>query len=664
MQPSMNAPNPPEPQIIKISHYTLQIVRWLGEGGGGTVYLAKLKGAYGFERLVVLKQAKEGRPEYIEGMTREALILAQLAGHPNIITAYDCETRTLESGNKVPVIIMEYGGSSLEAVLRCGRPDVGLAMYIILKVLNALVFAHSKGVIHRDIKPGNVLITSEGVVKVSDYGIAKSAELQRVTTEQAAGKGTLAYIAPEVLQGAKPDARSDVWAVCVMLYEMLAGRRPWEPTEGSAKDWKSDLGDRIISEDPPPLDPKVVPKMLADIVMRGLSKLPDERHATAVELRVVLYELKDIMLPEEIALAELVLLRQASESPLTRKGQGATPPRTATRTVPRQADLREPVKMVSYKLPEGPDESFFSYSSDLPVDARTSDVVRRNDTYSDAPYQSRRDTHSGDVHDTGPQHRSDTYDSGSRYRNSGPARNDTDVQSRSHWQPVERSDHGSGPTRSSSQEHMHITDRIDARVLPPPKPGSAVRRAMIQRYAAWGVVTLAALGLLVVVVLKLSGALRSSTSAESDHAVMASTPSALGSKGDANVAPVTPPSAPPTPRAEATTPVQVPAATTQAASDWAEAAPASEPVKAVRASVRVEVKPNGGFMSLDGRKPVASPAVFSGLRVGHHLLKVGHTPTELTHESRIKLTEGANVIRVDLPPASHKWQGPSPFDVQ
>lgn len=686
MLPStMNAPAT-EPQAIKLSHYTLHIVRWLGEGGGGTVYLAKQKGAHGFERLVVIKQAREGRPDYAQGLTREALILARLE-HPNIIKAYDCEDRTLESGSVVPIILMEFGGSSLEAILRVGRPDIGLAMYVITKVLDALVYAHSRGVIHRDVKPGNVLIAPDGTVKVSDFGIAKSKELQAETTERAAGQGTLAYIAPEVLQGGKPDARSDVWAVCVMFYEILAGRRPWEPNEGKAKDWRSDLGARIIEEPAPPLDPNVTTQALADIIMRGLSKQPDERFATAAELLSVLLELRFVVPDERIALRELALLRQASESPLTRKGFGGQVVRSATKTVPLQAELREPAKMVSYNLPDGPQDSLFSDSSDLLPEVRTSDVVRRSDMHS-----SNSRYRSGGVRDTDPQYRSDT-DPRHGSRDTDPQRSDTNVsdsrwQSRddgdhsdtqyrsepvqrgNHWKLIEQSDHDE--PQPKSQERQHITERFDRLNLPPPKFGSTVQRQMAKRQTLYAGLGVALLGLVGAAVITLPRVLDGSTRASDVEDVAMPTSPEPSTADGASMAPVALPDASlnqeAVPRAPAPNPAPAPAPAPSSnaggASDWSESpVPESKPAKSPRASVHVEIHPYGGYVSLDGRKAVASPATFSSLRVGRHSLKVGHSPTDLIREEKVQLNEGANSIRIELQLPSAPRRTPTPFDV-
>lgn len=647
MLPSTTPHTVQEPQAIRLTQTSIHIVRWLGDGGGGTVYLAKLKGAHDFERVIVMKQANEGHPEYAECLKREAVILGMLAGHPNIIGIISCADRMLESGSVVPVILMEFGGSSLASVLRVGRPDVGLALHIILKVLDALVYAHSKGVVHRDVKPGNVLITPEGGVKVSDFGIAKSDELQQKTTERAAGKGTLAYIAPEVIRGAKPDARSDVWAVCVMLYEMLAGRLPWEPKDGTAADWKGDLSSRIVSEDPPPLDPKVATEKFAAIVMRGLSKKPDDRFATAAELRSVLHELDYMRLAEHVAVSELELLRQASESPLTRKGHGHGTPRSATRTVPRQAELREPVKMVAYTLPDGPKESFFTDSNDMPLEARTSDLVERSDTL----------------------YRSDT-----KYRSDTQERSDV-IHHGSHWQLVERGDRARDSDPHSSQkpasrERLHTTDILGEAALPPPKPGSRVQRARMRRYLLIAGAAAATLVVTTVVALKLTTA---STPASNTHERAAADAKASEEVPAIAAAPVVArpshPAATSAAAPSADAPREVAAerdATGVPAPDSKSDAPArtseAQAKASARASLRVDVGPNGGYAALDGRKPVLAPATFANLRVGHHVLRVGRDSATLNREERVRLTEGANTIRIELPPPPSP--GKSPFDVE
>src|SRR5437870_9387448 len=175
-------------------------------------------------RLVALKTITAGVSDYpnlLERFYREAQAAGGLQ-HPNIVTIYELA----ESGG-VPFIAMEYlEGESLEKLI-ARKPALPLATKLgyIVQTCRALDFAHRRGVIHRDVKPANIVVTRDGIVKVVDFGIARLADTPQ--TQTGTLLGTLAYMSPEQLRGQNADARTDIWAMGVVLYEFIAYQRPF-----------------------------------------------------------------------------------------------------------------------------------------------------------------------------------------------------------------------------------------------------------------------------------------------------------------------------------------------------------------------------------------------------------------------------------------------------
>ena len=197
-------------------HY--KILKKLGEGGMGVVYKAedtKLK------RIVAIKflprqtgASDEERERFkIEAQTAAAL------NHPNIATIY-----AIEEVNGEVFIVMEYiEGQELKEVIEAGSLKINEALDIAEKIADGLKTAHSEGITHRDIKSSNIMVTSDGKVKVMDFGLAKVKGSGQVTTKTGITLGTIAYMSPEQASGQKIDHRSDSWSLGVVLYEMLTG---------------------------------------------------------------------------------------------------------------------------------------------------------------------------------------------------------------------------------------------------------------------------------------------------------------------------------------------------------------------------------------------------------------------------------------------------------
>ena len=236
-----------------------ELVRELGQGGFGVVFEAvdlDLGRRVAFKALARRSRLDLGE----EWLRREAEAVAQL-NHPNIVTLHDIGAH---DGNLF-LILELLQGETLAERLRRGPLPPAEAIRIAVEVARGLAHAHGAGVLHRDLKPGNVFLTRGGGVKVLDFGLARILGASGVR-----GSGTPAYMAPEQWRGEPEDERTDVFALGVMLHEMLAGGRPFEAT-----------GDRSAVLDPGPPPPLLraagVPKELSALVARALSKDPAER---------------------------------------------------------------------------------------------------------------------------------------------------------------------------------------------------------------------------------------------------------------------------------------------------------------------------------------------------------------------------------------------------
>lgn len=267
---------------------TYEVLRTLARGGMAELLLARAVGPHGFRKDVVLKRLHPhlaDDPGFTLMFLDEARLAAQL-DHPNVAQVFD-----IGEGDEGAFFAMEYlRGADVRALL--AAEDGGLplehSIAIAIGAAAGLHHAHTKvghdgdplAVIHRDVSPTNVFVTYEGAVKVLDFGIAKATSNQRHTAHSRI-KGKVAYMSPEQCAGAPLDARSDVFALGAVLYEMSTGRRPFEGDNEFA------VMNAIVNRDvPSPAELRDgYPESLAEIVLRALARDPEDRFASADEMR-------------------------------------------------------------------------------------------------------------------------------------------------------------------------------------------------------------------------------------------------------------------------------------------------------------------------------------------------------------------------------------------
>lgn len=249
----------------------------IGRGGMSTVY----RGIdLSLDRVVAVKVALdplvEQSPIYLARFTREAHAAAAI-GHPGVVTVYDAG-----ADGPTRFIVMEFvPGRSLADILREEHPlNPDRAASIAAAVADALSAAHTAGIIHRDVKPGNIMVTPDGSVKVLDFGIARALD-SKTLTQTATVLGTSAYMSPEQALGQPVDARSDIYSLGCVLYEMLTGEPPFIADVSAAV-----LHQHVRVEPIPARERNPgIPPALGELVMQMLAKSPSDRPQTAAEVR-------------------------------------------------------------------------------------------------------------------------------------------------------------------------------------------------------------------------------------------------------------------------------------------------------------------------------------------------------------------------------------------
>ncbi len=290
----------------------------IARGGTAQVYLAHDLLLDRPVALKVLFPELSADHAFVERFRREAQAAANLS-HPNIVPVFDWG-----ESDRTHFIVMEYvDGEPLSAIIRTQAPLPPIqAASIAADIAKALSYAHRHGVVHRDVKPGNVLITSDGVVKVTDFGIARAMGADNQVTQTGLVMGTATYFSPEQAQGFGVDGRSDVYALGVVLFEMLTGRPPFTGDTPVAIAYQHV---REVAPAPRSLNPSIPPTLEA-IVQQAMAKQASERYASADELRADL---------ERFARGQPVLARPPALGEPSRAGPPAAPrePETSITTV-------------------------------------------------------------------------------------------------------------------------------------------------------------------------------------------------------------------------------------------------------------------------------------------------------------------------------------------
>jgi serine/threonine protein kinase len=295
----------------------------LGVGGMSTVMLAFDERLERYVALKLLAEHLAEDPTFVSRFRREALAAARLI-HPNIVQVYDFGVDRATNRN---FIVMEHvsGRSCAELLRDRGHLDVAQALEIVGQACRGLDYAHRNGVVHRDVKPGNLLVSDSGVTKLADFGIARAAN-QSSITQVGSVLGTAAYLAPEQARGEVAGPRADLYSLGVVIYQLLSGRLPYEARS------LSELALKQQREAPTPLtqlNPEVPPE-LADAINVAISIDPAERPEDALELGELLREGAKGISPYEDAPTRPVT---AQTRPLSRR---QPPPATAATRVVAQ----------------------------------------------------------------------------------------------------------------------------------------------------------------------------------------------------------------------------------------------------------------------------------------------------------------------------------------
>jgi serine/threonine protein kinase len=284
--------------LVKESEFAFyRIQKLLGRGGMGAVYLAEDRR---LERPVALKILPASLGADIEAVQRfrQEARTASVISHPNVAHIYE-----FGEENERYFLAMEYvEGKTLRVLIKEEKIEIARALDIVLQIAEALAATHQRGIVHRDIKPENVIVTENGLIKVLDFGVAKlldfhtpdrftiSPKTSLINTTPGTIMGTISYIAPEQLQNKKIDFRADIWSVGIVLYEMLAGRKPFE---GKTPE---EIGKAILSKKTPPISLSTIgdkeETALKNIIFKTLNKSTSKRYQSAGDLAKDLKELK------------------------------------------------------------------------------------------------------------------------------------------------------------------------------------------------------------------------------------------------------------------------------------------------------------------------------------------------------------------------------------
>jgi len=304
-----------------------RLERRLGGGGMAEVYAGHAVGAEGFSRRIAIKRVLPGYSDntgFAQMFVAEAQISSQLV-HPNIVSVLDFDR---DPEGRLFLVMELVEGKDLDALIGTGMLPLPVVIFVIGEVLRGLGFAHDlptgtglRGIVHRDVSPHNVLLSWEGAVKVSDFGIAKA----RAASEATASvfiKGKPAYMSPEQANGQRLDGRSDLFAVGVMLWEMLVGQRLFV-----AEDTRATLAAVLFGQIPRPRTMRSdLPKDLERVTMKLLERDLPARYATAEEAIADLMNCGDAPRSGREALSGVLAERFPDLAPVRQSRARPTPP--------------------------------------------------------------------------------------------------------------------------------------------------------------------------------------------------------------------------------------------------------------------------------------------------------------------------------------------------
>jgi predicted Ser/Thr protein kinase len=351
--------------IDKIGRY--RVTGELGRGGMGVVYKGEDRQ---IGRRVAIKTLTDVTPELRERFYIEAR--SGILSHQNIVTVYE-----VGEHEGRPFIAMEFvEGDSLEKVLRTRkRLPLLEALTIVEQICSGLGHAHGHGVVHRDVKPANILVGPDGRVTIVDFGIARLADQTRQLTKTDTLLGTFHYIAPERLKGEASDGRADIWSVGVMLYEMVTGSLPFKGSDISSIY-------RVIHEPYVPIAEHVhdLPHGLNRILDKALAKQADERYATAEEMAFDVHRLARELKEEETGArrddAHTVMLQaQRTEQRKTQRGAEPEETQQVPKTIPLSLE-KEGQVLLEPAVDEGGATGLVEMAPRKHANAEDQDVLR------------------------------------------------------------------------------------------------------------------------------------------------------------------------------------------------------------------------------------------------------------------------------------------------
>ena len=322
-----------------------EILDELGRGGMGRVYRVRNVISDRIEAMKILLPDLVGRQDLAERFLREIKLLAAM-NHPNIASL-----RTALTVDNQLIMIMEYvEGQSLAGRLRQGPIAIGDALSYLDQVLGALHYAHERDVIHRDIKPANMMLTPQGVVKLMDFGIARSGG-ESVLTVVGSTTGSLGYMSPEQVQCGPVDARSDLYSLGISFYEVVTGVRPFQ----SNSDYAVMLAHLNDTPKPPATVQQGLSAEVNDIIMKAIAKDPAQRFQSANAFRDALNNVRLGSAPAATNRHDVGMVGSAVSAALLEEASSA-PPAQSVSEASMNKNPSEDSRTIAYpRTPSGPD---------------------------------------------------------------------------------------------------------------------------------------------------------------------------------------------------------------------------------------------------------------------------------------------------------------------